>query len=364
MTRRPFKLVRIARAGGHASILVFFITFLAFPFYWMLMTTFKTTIDLHDVSKNPFLFNEPPTLEHLAVLFQDTQYLQWLINTGVVGIAVVLITLVLAVPAGYALARMTGPWAQTLGIAIFLTYLVPPTILFIPFARIIATLGLQDSLWSLVLVYPSFTVPFCTWLLMGFFKAIPRDLEDAAMIDGLSRLGAFLKVVMPISLAGVLTAVYLRVHAGDTGIRLRRHLHHLRIELHRQRRRADLPGARRRLFLGLDDGRLLDRKRSHRNHLQSLRRPLRGRLYGGGGEIGWWHMSGASVSDQERELHEVNGCLELLFTLRSEFAQWLGEVRDGSAREALENVLGHIEALEREYRTRRDELREQQATRP
>ncbi|MEH2609534.1 carbohydrate ABC transporter permease [Bradyrhizobium sp. AZCC 1693] len=207
MTRRPFKLVRIARAGGHAGILVFFIIFLAFPFYWMLMTTFKTTIDLHDVSKNPFLFNEPPTLEHLAVLFQDTQYLQWLINTGAVGIAVVFITLVLAVPAGYALARMTGPWAQTLGIAIFLTYLVPPTILFIPFARIIATLGLQDSLWSLVLVYPSFTVPFCTWLLMGFFKAVPRDLEDAAMIDGLSRFGAFIKVVMPISVAGILTAV-------------------------------------------------------------------------------------------------------------------------------------------------------------
>jgi multiple sugar transport system permease protein len=207
MRRRPFKLQRIAKAGGHAGVLVFFITFLAFPFYWMLMTTFKTTIDLHDVGKNPFLFNDPPTLEHLYVLFQDTQYLQWLINTGAVGMAVVLITLVLAVPAGYALARMTGPWAQTLGIAIFLTYLVPPTILFIPFARIIATLGLQDSLWSLVLVYPTFTVPFCTWLLMGFFKAIPRDLEDAAMIDGLSRFGAFVKVVMPISLAGVLTAI-------------------------------------------------------------------------------------------------------------------------------------------------------------
>jgi multiple sugar transport system permease protein len=198
---------RIARAGGHAGVLVFFVTFLAFPFYWMLMTTFKTTIDLHDISKNPFLFNEPPTLEHLRVLFQDTQYLQWLINTGAVGLAVVAITLLLAIPAGYALARMTGPWAQTLGIAIFLTYLVPPTILFIPFSRIIAVLGLQDSLWSLVLVYPSFTVPFCTWLLMGFFKAIPRDLEDAAMIDGLSRFGAFVKVVMPISAAGVLTAI-------------------------------------------------------------------------------------------------------------------------------------------------------------
>lgn len=201
---------RARRAGawlGHKAILVFFVTFLAFPFYWMLITTFKTTQDLHDTANNPYLFNDPPTLDHLRMLFEETQYLQWLINTGLVGLAVVAITLALAIPAGYALARMTGPWAQTLGIAIFLTYLVPPTILFIPFARIIATLGLQDTLWSLVLVYPSFTVPFCTWLLMGFYKAIPRDLEDAAMIDGLSRLGAFIKVVMPISLAGILTVI-------------------------------------------------------------------------------------------------------------------------------------------------------------
>jgi multiple sugar transport system permease protein len=198
---------RIARAGGHVGVLVFFVTFLAFPFYWMLITTFKTTNDLHDISRNPYLFNDPPTLEHLKVLFEDTQYAQWLVNTGLVGVAVVVITLMLAVPAGYALARMTGAGAQWLGIGIFLTYLIPPTILFIPFSRIIANLGLQDSLWSLVLVYPSFTVPFCTWLLMGFFKAIPRDLEEAAMIDGLSRLGAFFKVVIPISLAGLLTAV-------------------------------------------------------------------------------------------------------------------------------------------------------------
>jgi multiple sugar transport system permease protein len=207
MRRPAARLRRLLFAGGQVGVVMFLVTFLAFPFYWMLMTTFKTTIDLHDVNKNPYLFNETPTLEHLKVLFEDTQYLQWLINTGAVGVAVVAITLVLAVPAGYALARMTGPWAQSLGIAIFLTYLVPPTILFIPFARIIGDLGLQDSLWSLVLVYPSFTVPFCTWLLMGFYKAIPRDLEEAAMIDGLSRLGAFVKVVMPISLAGILTAV-------------------------------------------------------------------------------------------------------------------------------------------------------------
>jgi multiple sugar transport system permease protein len=198
---------RIAGRAGHAGILTFFVTFLAFPFYWMVITTFKTTQDLHNIGNNPYLFNDPPTLRHLSVLFEDTQYLQWLFNTGFVGVVVVVITLLLAVPAGYALGRMTGVWAQTLGVAVFLTYLVPPTILFIPFSRIIATLGLQDSVWSLILVYPSFTVPFCTWLLMGFFKAIPRDLEDAAMIDGLSRLGAFIKVVMPISTAGILTAV-------------------------------------------------------------------------------------------------------------------------------------------------------------
>jgi multiple sugar transport system permease protein len=196
-----------AREGGRAAILVFFITFLAFPFYWMLITTFKSTQDLYNPGNNPYLFNAPPTLEHLTALFTDTQYTQWLLNTALVGVAVVIITLALALPAGFALARMTGRWTQTLGVAIFLTYLVPPTILFIPFSRIIAWLGLQDSLWSLVLVYPSFTVPFCTWLLMGFFKAIPRDLEDAAMVDGLSRFGAFVKVVLPVSLAGVLTAV-------------------------------------------------------------------------------------------------------------------------------------------------------------
>ena len=171
-----------------------------------MITTFKTTQDLHNTANNPYLFNDPPTLDHLRVLFEDTQYLQWLINTGFVGIAVVAITLALAVPAGYALARMTGAWAQTLGIAIFLTYLVPPTICSSR-SRASSPCSACRTLWSLVLVYPSFTVPFCTWLLMGFYKAIPRDLEDAAMIDGSTRLGAFIKVVMPISIAGILTVV-------------------------------------------------------------------------------------------------------------------------------------------------------------
>lgn len=193
--------------GGHFGLIAAFVAFSAFPFYWMLITTFKDILDLINTANNPFLFNSPPTLENLRVLFFDTQYLRWMLNTLLVGIAVVLITLLLAVPAGYSLARLSGRWGRQLAIGIFLTYLIPPTILFIPFSRIIGSLGLQDSLWSLVLVYPSFTVPFCTWLMMGFFKAVPRDIEEAAMMDGLSRFGAFLKVVVPLSSAGILTVV-------------------------------------------------------------------------------------------------------------------------------------------------------------
>lgn len=198
---------RWAGRGVHTAVLVFFSVFSAFPFYWMLITSFKTTRDLLTRANNPFIYNETPTLENLRVLFFDTLYLRWLGNTLFVGAVVVAITLVLAVPAGYALARLTGRWGEQLGIAIFLTYLVPPTLLFLPMSRVVADLGLQDSLWSLVVVYPSFTVPFCTWLMMGFFKAIPRDLEEAAMIDGHSRFGAFVKVVIPISVAGLLTVV-------------------------------------------------------------------------------------------------------------------------------------------------------------
>jgi multiple sugar transport system permease protein len=188
-----------------ASILGVLTFFFAFPFVWMLITAFKTTSDLYNLKHNPFLFYEWPTLEHVKRLFFETLYGEWLINTAFVGILVVLITLALAVPAGYALARLSGSWGAKVGIGIFLTYLVPPTLLFIPLSRVVVNLHLDDSLWSLVLVYPSFTVPFSAWLMMGFFKAIPRDVEEAAMVDGYSRLGAFIRVVVPISFSGILT---------------------------------------------------------------------------------------------------------------------------------------------------------------
>jgi len=130
-----------------------------------------------------------------------------LIGSALVAGVVVIITLLAAVPAAYSLARLTGRWGERLGMGIFLTYLVPPSLLFIPLARVVAELGLQDNLWALVLVYPSFTIPFCTWLLMGFFKTIPGELEEAAMVDGCTRLGALRRIVLPISVAGLLTIV-------------------------------------------------------------------------------------------------------------------------------------------------------------
>ena len=194
------------RAGLYATVSAF-AAVLAFPFYWMLIATFKTDRDLYNLKNNPLIFNDHLTLANLTLLFEKTLYITWLWNTLIVGVLVVVITLLLALPAGYALARLTGRWGERLGIAIFLTYLVPSTLLFIPMSRIVATLGLQDSLWSLVLVYPTFTTPFCVWLLMGFFKSIPRDIEEAAMVDGCSRARAIVQIIMPISLAGILAAV-------------------------------------------------------------------------------------------------------------------------------------------------------------
>jgi multiple sugar transport system permease protein len=179
---------------------------LAFPFYWMTMTALKPLNDLLNVENLPFWFHPGPTLDNFRNLF-DTNYIRWLENTAFIGAVVVLITLVLALPAGYALARLSGRVGASLGVGIFLTYLVPPTLLFLPLSRVISEVHLQDSVWSLILVYPSFTIPFATWLMMGFFKTIPRDLEDAAMIDGCSRFAALRRVVLPISVPGILTVV-------------------------------------------------------------------------------------------------------------------------------------------------------------
>jgi multiple sugar transport system permease protein len=203
--------VRLAKKllseGSFFGAVVVLVTFAAFPFYWMLITTFKTDGDLYDLRSNPYWFNAAPTIEHLKYLFQETLFVQWIWNTALIGVCVVAITLLVALPAGYSLARMPGRTAESLGIGIFLTYLVPPTLLFLPLSRVITVFGLQDSLWSLVVVYPTFTIPFCTWLFMGFFKSVPREIEEAAIVDGCTVLGAFVKTVLPLSVPGILTVV-------------------------------------------------------------------------------------------------------------------------------------------------------------
>jgi multiple sugar transport system permease protein len=209
MRRGPLR--KALATVGHRITILGFTAFAIFPFYWMLITTFKQNSDLYvgasNTAHNPFIFNQPPTLQHLKTLFQSTLYLTWLFNTLWVGAIVVLITLILAVPAAYSLARLTGRWGERLSIGIFLTYLVPSTLLFIPFSRLVALLGLQNQLGALVLIYPTFTVPFCTWLLMGFFKTLPKEVEESAMVDGCSRLGAIGRVVLPLAMPGLLTVV-------------------------------------------------------------------------------------------------------------------------------------------------------------
>ena len=184
-----------------------YVVIAVFPIYWMAITAFKQDPDLYRMEHFPFWFNLAPTLRNFKILFYQTHYGDWIWNTFTISAWVALITLVTAVPAGYALARLKLPGAENTGIAIFLTYLVPPIILFLPLSRIVAELGLQDSWWALVVVYPTFTIPFCTWLLMGFFKTVPMEIEEAARVDGCGQAGAFLRVILPISLPGVLTSV-------------------------------------------------------------------------------------------------------------------------------------------------------------
>jgi multiple sugar transport system permease protein len=204
LTRRRKELRRHVLI--YAGVLPF-VVMAVFPIYWMLITAFKQDPDLYRMENFPFWFNLAPTLRNFKILFYETNYGSWIWNTFTISIWVALITLITAVPAGYALARLRLPGAENTGIAIFMTYLVPPIILFLPLSRVVAELGLQDSWLSLVLVYPTFTVPFCTWLMMGFFKTVPMEIEEAARVDGCGQAGAFLRVILPISLPGVLTSV-------------------------------------------------------------------------------------------------------------------------------------------------------------
>ena len=200
------ELTHILRRSPFYLVVLIFCFFAAAPFMIMFLHTFKGDGDLYR-RPQPFVFRQDPTLEHLESLFTNTAYLDFIRNSVVVGVAVVIVTLILALPAAYALARLTGRWGERAGILMFLVYLVPPTLLFIPMFRIVVMLGLKDSPLALIVVYPSFTVPFSMWLLQGFFKAVPPELEEAALVDGYNRVEAFLRVVLPLSLPGIISTI-------------------------------------------------------------------------------------------------------------------------------------------------------------
>lgn len=182
---------------------------LLFPFYWMVITTFRPDHELYRSWRAPTntpLWTLNPTLEHIVFLFQNTVFGTWLYNTMVIALVSTIISLFCGLLAGYALARLRFPLAGSVGTSIFVTYLVPPTLLFIPLAQVIRNFRLQDSPWALILTYPTFLIPFCTWLLMGYFKTIPKELEECARIDGASRLQAMVRIVFPIATPGILSA--------------------------------------------------------------------------------------------------------------------------------------------------------------
>ena len=185
--------------------LFMFVFVMLFPFIWMLITSIKPDQELYNPRISPFIVREP-TLEHWKTLFDSTLFVDWAINTLWVAIASTALSLFAGVLAGYALSRLVFRGSTMFGIMIFITYLVPPTLLFIPLTGVVTKLGIQDTSWSLIFTYPTFLVPFCTWLLMGYFQTIPKELEECARIDGATRLQAMMKIVIPLAIPGILSA--------------------------------------------------------------------------------------------------------------------------------------------------------------
>jgi multiple sugar transport system permease protein len=189
---------------AYASLIVASIIFLAPPFY-MLITSIKTNVEMADQSLNPWLVRNP-TLEHYAAILGNPIFLTFFKNSVIVTLLVVSITMVISVLAAFALSRMRFWGSQVLATGVFLTYLVPDTLLFIPLYQIVGGLGLLNSIWGLLLVYPTLTVPFCTWIMIGYFASIPKELDEAALIDGATWPQMLLKIFIPVALPGIIAA--------------------------------------------------------------------------------------------------------------------------------------------------------------
>ncbi len=182
-----------------------FLIVLLFPFYWMVITTFKPNEELLSRKGNPFWVIHP-TWDHIHKLLFETAYPNWVWNTVLISVSATVISLFCSVLAAYAIERLRFRGSRYIGAGIFLAYLVPPSILFIPLAAMVFKLGLFDTRLALILTYPTFLIPFCTWLLMGYFKSIPYELEECATIDGATRLQILRRIVLPLAVPGLISA--------------------------------------------------------------------------------------------------------------------------------------------------------------
>jgi multiple sugar transport system permease protein len=185
--------------------LAFYLVFLLFPFYWMSIVSLKPTNDLFDLKFNPFWIQQF-TLENYLYLFQNTEFPEWVKNTIIVSVVSTALSLSCSVFIGYALARLRFPGSNFLGVGIFMAYLVPPTLLFLPLAQVISGLGLYNTYWALILTYPTQLIPFASWLLMGYFRTIPKEIEESSMADGCTRLETLFRIILPLSAPGLISA--------------------------------------------------------------------------------------------------------------------------------------------------------------
>jgi multiple sugar transport system permease protein len=187
-------------------LLLPFIVFAVFPFYHMTLTSLKTDRELYDRASIPLLITQGPTLEHYTKLLWESAFITWTKNSLLVTFLATAVSLVLGTIAAYALARLKFFAVGSFGTGIFVTYLVPTSLLFLPLAQVVNWLGLADSKWALVVTYPTFLVPFCTWLLMGYFRTVPKEVEECAMVDGATRIQALTRIVLPIAIPGLVCA--------------------------------------------------------------------------------------------------------------------------------------------------------------
>jgi multiple sugar transport system permease protein len=183
-----------------------FLVFALFPFYHMALTSLKTDRELYDRQSVPLVIRQGATLEHYRTLLWDTAFVTWTKNSLLVTVLATALSLVIGTIAAYALARLRFFAVEGFGTGIFVTYLVPTSLLFLPLAQVVHWLGLADSKWALVVTYPTFLVPFCTWLLMGYFRTVPKEVEECAMVDGATRIQALTRIVLPIAVPGLVCA--------------------------------------------------------------------------------------------------------------------------------------------------------------